>query len=79
MITAEVAIYPLKTGNATGVINHSVDALKGAKVSYTADSMKTHLSGTREEVFNGLEAMFNVAQSEGGEVSMVVTVTNAAE
>ena len=77
MLTAEVAIYPLKTGDASGVITHSIDTLNGANVSYTVDPMKTHLSGTREEVFNGLKSMFDTAQGEGGEVSMVVTITNA--
>lgn len=79
MITAEVAVYPLKTNNATGVINDTIDTLKGANVNYKVNSMNTRLSGIREEVFNGLRAMFNKAQSEAGEVSMVVTITNSAD
>lgn len=78
MLTAEVAIYPLKAKDASGVINHSIDTLKGAGISYTVDPMKTHLSGSRQEVFRSLESMFDKAQGEGGEVSMVVTITNAA-
>lgn len=77
MITAEVAIYPLKTGNASGVINNAIDALDDTSLNYEVDSMKTHLSGENAEVFSGLESMFETAQREGGEISMVVTITNA--
>lgn len=79
MLTAEVAIYPTKTKNVSGVINHSIETLNETNLSYEVDSIKTHLSGSREEVFGSLQNMFDTAQSEGGEVSMVVTITNAAE
>lgn len=79
MLTAEVSIYPTKSRNASGVINHSIDSLNETGVSYEVDSIKTHLSGSREDVFDSLKSMFDTAQSEGGEVSMVVTITNAAE
>lgn len=77
MITAEVAIYPLKTKNASGVINHAIDSLDNTNVNYEVDSIKTHLSGENAQVFSGLKAMFETAQNEGGEISMVVTITNA--
>jgi len=77
MLSAEVAIYPLKAGDASGVINHSIDAIKRSKLDYKVDSMKTHLSGSRQEIFNSLETMFDTAQNEGGEISMVITITNA--
>jgi len=78
MLTAEVAIYPLKSSNASDVINHSIDSLKSAKIDYQVDSMKTHLTGNNEDVFNSLKTMFSDAQNQGGEVSMVVTITNSA-
>ena len=77
MLTAEVSIYPLKTQNASGVINDSIDTLKDSDVDYEVDSVKTHLSGSKAEVFNSIETMFDTAEQQGGEISMVVTITNA--
>jgi uncharacterized protein YqgV (UPF0045/DUF77 family) len=77
MITAEVAVYPLKTGDATKVINDSINELKGSKVDYSVNSMNTVLNGSEDEVFGSLRAMFNEAEKSGGEVSMVVTIGNA--
>lgn len=79
MITAEVAVYPLKSKKASEVINQSIDALGNTNVRYQVDEMKTHLTGTNEEVFRSLESMFDTAQHQGGEVSMVITITNAAQ
>jgi len=77
MITAEVAVYPLKTGNATGVINESISALKGNNVNYDVNSMNTKITGNKEEIFKSLEAMFSKAENNGGEINMVVTISNA--
>lgn len=74
MLTAEVAIYPTQARDASEVIYHSIDTLKDADVDYQVDSMKTHLTGTKEEVFESIESMFDAAQSESGDVSMVVTI-----
>jgi uncharacterized protein YqgV (UPF0045/DUF77 family) len=77
LITAEVAVYPLKTNDASGVINNSINALNGTKVNYDVNSMNTKLTGSREEIFNSLETMFTKAENNGGEINMVVTITNA--
>lgn len=79
MIKAEVAVYPLKTNNATKVINDSIDTLKSDKVDYKVNSMNTTLSGSKEEVFDSLRDMFDEAEKSGGEISMVVTIGNAAQ
>ena len=79
MISAEVAVYPLKTSHATNAINNSIKTLDNSNVSYTVNSMNTRLSGTKAEIFGSLEAMFTEAENTGGEVSMVVTITNASE
>lgn len=78
MITAEVSVYPLKTNDATGVINSSIQALNSKNVNYSVNSMNTVLTGSREEVFASLNHMFAEAEKSGGEVSMVVTISNAA-
>ncbi|QZY56897.1 YkoF family thiamine/hydroxymethylpyrimidine-binding protein [Crassaminicella profunda] len=79
MITAEVAVYPMKTSNATNAINNSINTLKANNVSYTVNSMNTQLTGTKAQIFNSLESMFTEAENTGGEVSMVVTITNASK
>lgn len=78
MISAEVAIYPLKTSNASGVINNSIDSLQNSKVDYDVNSMNTRLTGSKQEIFNSLEKMFTEAENSGGEINMVITISNAA-
>jgi hypothetical protein len=41
--------------------------------------MNTRLSGTKAEIFRNLEKMSTEAENSGGEVSMVVIITNAAD
>jgi uncharacterized protein YqgV (UPF0045/DUF77 family) len=78
MIKAEVAVYPLKTNNATKVINDSIEVLKGSAVGYKVNSMNTILTGSKDEIFTSLEAMFAEAERSGGEVNMVVTIGNTS-
>jgi len=78
MIHAEVALYPLKTAAASQIINQSVQTLDQTGVEYRVGSMNTHLHGSEDQVWSGLRALFDAAQP-GGEVSMVVTLTNAAD
>lgn len=79
MITAEAALYPLKTSHATNIIDSSINALHGSNVNYSVNPMNTHITGNKEEVFKCLEKMFSQAEKSGGEVSMVVTITNASK
>ena len=79
MISAEVAIYPLKSSHATKVIDNSIKTLNNSNIDYTVNSMNTRLRGRKEEIFNTLQIMFSEAETSGGEVSMVVTITNAGE
>lgn len=79
MITAEVAVYPLKTSDATNIINNSINTLQNIDVSYTVDSMNTKITGTKEQIFNSLNKMFTEAENSGGEINMVVTLSNSAK
>lgn len=79
MITAEVAVYPLKTSDATNVINNSINSLQNSDVSYTVDSMNTKITGTKEQIFDSLNKMFTEAENSGGEISMVVTLSNSSK
>ncbi|MBS4025977.1 MAG: thiamine-binding protein [Clostridia bacterium] len=78
MICAEVAIYPLKTSNASSIINNSIEALNNEGIEFSVGSMSTHIHGTEEQVWSGLKEMFRNAQ-RGGEVSMVITISNSAK
>ena len=78
MICAEVSLYPLKTDQASHVINSSIDSLDLHDIEYTVGSVSTHLHGSEEKVWESLQDMFKNAQ-KSGEVSMVVTITNAAD
>lgn len=77
MLCAEVSVYPLKTAKASSVINQSIDSLHNFGVDYKVGSMSTHVEGSEEQVWESLKGMFRKAQ-ETGEVSMVITITNAA-
>ena len=79
MITAEVALYPLKTTNASDTIDSAIHTLDNKSVKYSVNSMNTHISGSKEDVFNCLENMFSEAETSGSEVNMVVTITNSAQ
>lgn len=79
MIHAEIALYPQKTTNASQVINTSIDSLKGENVDYKVGPINTHIHGTEDEVFKALRVLFDKAQSQGVEVSVVTTITNSAD
>lgn len=78
MICAEVSLYPLKTSNASSVINNSLEVLNNKGIEHSVGSMSTHIHGSEEQVWAGLKEMFRNAQ-QAGEVSMVVTISNAAD
>ena len=77
MITAEVSVYPLKTSDASDIITNSINSLSNEGVEFTVGSISTRLHGNEDQVWNSLKDMFQNAQNSG-EVSMVVTITNAA-
>ncbi len=77
MISAEVSIYPLKTDDASAAITNSIELLNGHGVHYAVGSISTFLQGSEEQVWQSLREMFRSAGSQG-EISMVITVTNAA-
>lgn len=77
VLCAEVSIYPLKTGQSGAVINQSIESLHNYGVDYHVGSMSTHLEGDEEQIWESLKGMFRTARA-AGEVSMVVTITNAA-
>ena len=78
-ITAEVALYPQKTDNASEIINRSVEAIDKTQVKCQVNDMNTRITGSNLNVFNSLKDLFQEAEANSPEVNMVVTITNAAE
>lgn len=78
MLTAEVSLYPLKTTDASNIINNSIKSLDKQQLQYTVGSLSTHFKGEEQQVWAGLQAMFREAE-KNGEVNMVVTLSNAAD
>lgn len=77
MLCAEVSLYPQKTTRASEIINESIQVLNDQRLEYKVGSLSTHLHGPEDQVWAGLQEMFKKA-SQSGEVSMVVTLSNAA-
>jgi uncharacterized protein YqgV (UPF0045/DUF77 family) len=77
-LCAEVALYPLKTNNASGVINYSLDSINNMNLDVKVGSINTHIHGNDSEVWQGIRSLFESAK-ENGEISMVLTITNAAD
>lgn len=78
MLCAEVSIYPLKSHDNSAMISSSIESLEHQGLEFSVGSISTHLHGSEEQVWQGLKEMFRNAQKQG-EVSMVVTITNAAD
>lgn len=76
MLCAEVSIYPLKTNNATQVVNGAIQSLSQENIQYKVGSISTHVDGNDEQLWAGIKKAFDEAK-KAGEVSMVVTITNA--
>ncbi|NLI92482.1 MAG: hypothetical protein GX434_09850 [Peptococcaceae bacterium] len=77
MLSAEVSIYPLKSNNATQVIDGAIQRLGQENVQYKVGSISTHINGNDEQVWSGIKKVFDEA-TKAGEVNMVVTFSNAA-
>ena len=77
-LCAEVSLYPLKTNDASSIINNSIQALDGKGIEYKVGSISTHIHGKPEIVWEGLRSLFEEAEASG-EVNMVVSLSNAAD
>lgn len=76
MLCAEVSIYPQKTSNASQIIDTALDKLSEQDVDYEVGSLSTHIDGNDEQVWAGIKTLFDAAKNSG-EVSMVLTISNA--
>ena len=77
LVVAQVSLYPIEAKDADGVINSSLDELAGQGLDYAVGPVSTNLHGEVADVFAALQRLFEQACSNGGEVSLVATVSNA--
>lgn len=77
-LRAEVSLYPTESVDADHVINQSIERLRELPVEYEVGPVSTELRGRPEDVWASLRRMYEEASIRGGEVSMVITLTNAA-
>jgi uncharacterized protein YqgV (UPF0045/DUF77 family) len=77
MLSVEVSLYPIECQSADDVINNSLQVLGNHRVTYDVGPVSTYITGDDRIVWQGLQDLFEQARRLGGEVSMVMTVTNA--
>ncbi|KUO58053.1 MAG: hypothetical protein APF84_18700 [Gracilibacter sp. BRH_c7a] len=76
MLCAEVSVYPLKTNNATQIIDGAIQSLTQENLKSKVGSISTHIDGNDDQVWAGIRKAFDEAQ-KAGEVSMVISISNA--
>ncbi len=76
MITAQFALYPLRSAHLTPVLDQAVAAARAAGATVEVGRMSSLLAGSEEQVFAALRAAFDVA-AHSGDAVLVVTVSNA--
>ncbi|WP_082725902.1 YkoF family thiamine/hydroxymethylpyrimidine-binding protein [Limnochorda pilosa] len=78
MITAQVSLYPVESDDPDEVVNLSLQGLADHGVHWQVGPVSTEIQGEPEQVWGAIRSLFDQALAQGaGEVSMVVTVTNA--
>jgi uncharacterized protein YqgV (UPF0045/DUF77 family) len=76
IVSAQIAIYPLRQERLTPAIAAVSAALRDAGLAAETGPMSTMVTGDAPAVFHGLERAFASAASTG-HVVMTVTVSNA--
>jgi len=76
MLSAQIAVYPLRQTRLTPAITAVSEALREAGLVPEVGPMSTVVTGETGTVFRALEAAFERAASTG-HVVMTVTVSNA--
>ena len=77
MLSCEVSLLPLETANSDQIINESVEALKKTGIKHEVGNQSTYMySQNPEDIWKGLRAVYDVAQKNGTEFSMVINLSN---
>jgi uncharacterized protein YqgV (UPF0045/DUF77 family) len=75
MISCQVSLYPLGTPEYTKIIKEALASLPEGRVQVEVNPMSTIIRGDEEEVWQAAQTLFKAA-SQGGEVVMVMTISN---
>ena len=78
VITAQFALYPLRTPELGPALDAALAAVRSSDVSVETGLMSTLLEGSEEDVFEALRAAFRVAAAHGDAV-LVATISNACK
>jgi uncharacterized protein YqgV (UPF0045/DUF77 family) len=76
MVSAQIAVYPLRQERLTPAITAVSDALRAAGLEPAVGPMSTIVTGEDATVFRALEAAFSRAAATG-HVVMTIAVSNA--
>ena len=77
MLTCEVSLLPLETVHSDTIINQSLAALKKTGIKHEIGNQSTYLySENPEQIWNGLQTIYQEAQKAGTEFSMVINLSN---
>lgn len=77
MLTCEVSLFPMETMDSDTIINQSIEAMKKTGVKYEVGNQSTYLySEDPDDIWNGIKAMYNVAENAGSEFSMIINLSN---
>lgn len=75
-VTAQVSVYPLRRASLGPAIERVLRTLRRGDLAVEPGRMSTLVAGPPDELFPALQAAFEAA-SQGGDVVMVLTVSNA--
>jgi hypothetical protein len=77
MLTCEVSLFPLETVDSDQIINHSLEALKKTGLKHEIGNQSTYLySEDPNQIWNGLQSIYQEAKKAGTEFSMVINLSN---
>ncbi len=77
MLTCEISLAPLETIKSDEIVNQAVQAIKGTGVQHEVGNMSTYLySEDPNKVWEGIKAVYDVAQKSGTEFSLSIQLSN---
>lgn len=77
MLTCEVSLLPLETLNSDSIVNQSIAVLKNSGIKHEVGNQSTYLYSEKpDEIWNNLKAIYDVAEKNGTEFSMVINLSN---
>lgn len=79
MNRVEASLFPMEARDPDEVINRAIQVLKSNGADCQVGTVSTEFSADDDQVWTYLRAAYEAAKSEGGEVAMTVTITNAEE